>query len=45
MGQYVSNRFYMLLDQEFHLKIFYGRIVTSRMWIIVHKHSVAGEME
>lgn len=37
MGQCVSNRFYMFLDQKFHLEIYYGRIVTSRMWIIVHK--------
>jgi hypothetical protein len=27
----------MLLDRELHLEIYYGRMLTSRMTIIVHK--------
>jgi len=29
MGQYVFSRFFMLLDQEFHLENYDGRILTS----------------
>jgi len=29
MGQYVFSRFFMLLDQEFHLESYHGRILTS----------------
>jgi len=39
MGQDVLTRFYVLLDWEFHLEIFDGRIVSIRMWIIVHKQN------
>jgi len=37
LGQYVFTRFYILLDREFHWKIFYGRIMSSCMRIFVHK--------
>jgi len=29
----------MLLDREFHLEIYYGRTVSTRMRIIVHKYN------
>ena len=38
-GQYVFNRFYMLLDQEFHLEKYYGRRLSSRMQICVHQQT------
>jgi len=37
MGQYVFTRFYMLLDQKYHLEKYYERRLGSHMWIIVHK--------
>jgi hypothetical protein len=37
LGQYVFTRFYMFLDWEFHLEIYYGRMLSSRMTIFVHK--------
>jgi len=38
IGQYVSTRFYLLSDWECHIENYNGRILSSCMWILVHKH-------
>jgi len=37
--------FFMLFDQEFHLDKYYGRILSSRMWILVKKQNDSGHNE
>jgi hypothetical protein len=43
IGQNVFTRFYMLLDQEFHLEKYCGRRLSSCMGIFGHKQKYTGQ--
>jgi len=45
MCQYVFTRFYMLLHQKFHLEIYYCRILSSRMLILIDIQNYSGQNE
>jgi len=44
LGQYVFTRFYMLLDREFHLEKYRGRIVSSCVRTLVHKSNYSRQI-
>jgi len=43
MRQGIITKFIMQFDREFYLENYYGRILTSRMRILVNKQSYTGQ--
>jgi len=45
MRQFVFTRLFMLLDREFHLEIYYRRMVSSCMEILIDKQKYSRQNE
>jgi hypothetical protein len=45
MGQCIFTSVCMLIDQECHLEIYYGRLLSSHTWILVNQQLYGGKHE